>query len=190
MRQAAAHVPGEAELWIFIFADMLLFGLFFAIWGWQHATEPELFAWGAAQMNRTLGLANTLVLITSSAAVAAGLAQARQGRPASRAYLAAAILGAVFVVLKVVEYSGHIAAGADPRTSAYFMYYFVFTGIHLLHVLIGIVALLFVAQRCHRLEPGRAADAADLVLLEGAGVFWHLVDVLWIVLFFAIYLAR
>lgn len=185
-------MPGEAELWIFILGDLVVFGLFFAIWGWSHATQPELFAWGGAQMNRALGLANTLVLITSSAAVASGLNLARLGRghEARLAYAAAATLGCAFVIVKAIEYGQHINAGADALSSPYFMYYFVFTGIHLLHVLVGITALLFVMRRCRQLPPGRQPDEGDLVFLEGVGVFWHLVDLLWIVLFFLIYLVR
>ncbi|HSW15110.1 MAG TPA: cytochrome c oxidase subunit 3 [Solimonas sp.] len=188
----ASHVPGEAELWILILGDMIVFGLFFAIWGWNHATQPELFAWGGAQMNRALGLANTLVLITSSAAVASGLNLARLGRSheARLSYAAAAALGCTFVVLKAIEYGQHIAAGADALGNSYFMYYFVFTGIHLLHVVVGITALLFVMQGCRRLQPGAPPAEGDVVFLESVGVFWHLVDLLWIVLFFLIYLVR
>lgn len=186
-----AHVPGESELWIFILGDLVIFGLFFAIWGWNAATQPALFAEGGARMNWGIGLANTLVLITSSAAVASGLTLARQGQAlaARRAYQVAAALGATFVVLKVVEYSLHILAGAGALSNDFFMYYFVFTGIHLLHVLVGICALLLVIRRCRRLQPGTLPGESDIAFLEGVGVFWHLVDLLWIVLFFLIYLA-
>jgi nitric oxide reductase NorE protein len=188
----APHVPGEAELWLFIFGDLIVFGLFFSVWGWNHATQPELFAWGGAQMNRALGLTNTLVLITSSAAVASGLnlARLRRGREARLAYGTAAALGCTFVMLKAIEYGQHINAGADALGNSYFMYYFVFTGIHLLHVVIGIMALLFVMRRCGRFQPAVQFDLGDMAFLEGVGVFWHLVDLLWIVLFFLIYLVH
>ncbi|MBD3644460.1 MAG: cytochrome c oxidase subunit 3 [Alcanivorax sp.] len=184
-------MPGEAELWIFILGDLVIFGLFFAIWGWNHASQPALFAEGGAQMSWAIGLANTLVLITSSAAVAAGLTLVRQGQgtAARRAYQLAAALGGTFVVLKVVEYSQHILAGASALNNVFFMYYFVFTGIHLLHVLVGIGALLLVIRRCRQLQPNTPPGERDVAFLEGIGVFWHLVDLLWIVLFFLIYLA-
>lgn len=187
-----SHVPGEAELWILILGDMIVFGLIFAIWGWNHATQPDLFAWGGAQMNRALGLVNTLVLITSSAAVASGLNLVRLGRShqARLSYAAAAALGCAFVIMKTIEYAQHIDAGANALDNSYFMYYFVFTGIHLLHVVVGIAALLFVTRRCRQFQPGARPAEGDLVLLEGVGVFWHLVDLLWIVLFFLIYLVR
>jgi nitric oxide reductase NorE protein len=188
----APHVPGEAELWIFIFGDLIVFGLFFVVWAWNHATQPELFAWGGAQMNRALGLTNTLVLITSSAGVASALNLARlgRGREAGLAYAGAAALGCTFVILKAIEYSQHINAGADALSNTYFMYYFVFTGIHLLHVVIGTTALMFVMRRCRQLQPGRQPGEGDMVFLESVGVFWHLVDLLWIVLFFLIYLVQ
>ncbi len=190
-RTSAPHVPGEAELWIFIVGDLLVFGLFFAIWSWSRATQPDLFARGGAHVNLMLGLVNTLVLVTSSAAVAAGLTLARQGlgRAAALAYAGAAVSGCIFVGLKAVEYGQHVAAGADAFGNAYFMYYFAFTGIHLLHVVIGVAALLFAMLRCLRL-PAHIADRGQLLVLESVGVFWHLVDLLWIVLFFLIYLAR
>ncbi len=188
----ASHVPGEAELWIFILGDMIVFGLFFAIWSWNRATQPELFAWGGAQMNQALGLANTLVLISSSAAAASGLNLARLGRgqQAGFAYAAAAALGCTFVILKAIEYDQHVGAGADALGNTYFMYYFVFTGIHLLHVLIGTTTLLFMMRRCRQLQTGCQPGEGDIAFLEGGGVFWHLVDLLWIVLFFLIYLVQ
>ncbi|MES2153385.1 MAG: cytochrome c oxidase subunit 3 [Pseudomonadota bacterium] len=187
----ASRIPGEAGLWIFIFGDLMVFGLFFVVWSWNRALLPDLFAEGAGQMNRTLGLANTLVLITSSAAVASGLHLARLGRPltARLAYVAAAALGCGFVMVKMIEYSQHIHAGANALGNAYFMYYFAFTGIHLLHVLIGITAQLAVVRRCRHLPVGICPATDDLVFLESVGVFWHLVDLLWIVLFFLIYVA-
>jgi nitric oxide reductase NorE protein len=88
-----------------------------------------------------------------------------------------------------VEYSQHILAGASALNNVFFMYYFVFTGIHLLHVLVGIGALLLVIRRCRQLQPNTPPGERDVAFLEGIGVFWHLVDLLWIVLFFLIYLA-
>ncbi len=188
----ASHVPGEAELWIFIFADLILFGLFFVVRSWNRAILPELFAAGGEQMNRALGLANTLVLISSSAAVACGLHCVRlgRGREARIGYASAAALGSVFVFLKMLEYGQHIQAGASAVGNVYFMYYFAFTGIHLLHVLIGITALLVARSRCHSFISGVRSAQDGMVFIESAGVFWHLVDLLWIVLFLLIYLAR
>lgn len=185
-RARARHVPGEPELWMFIFGDLAVFALFFGILGWNHATQGEVFTAGQAHLNTGFGLINTMVLITSSAAVAYGLDLARCGRGAAarRAYLTAAALGAVFVVVKAFEYGEHVQRGSRALAGDFYMYYFVFTGIHLVHVLVGLIALAIAAQRCRRLR----SAGADLGLLEGVGIYWHMVDLLWIVLFYLIYI--
>nr|WP_042196207.1 cytochrome c oxidase subunit 3 [Kibdelosporangium sp. MJ126-NF4]CEL22467.1 Cytochrome c oxidase polypeptide III [Kibdelosporangium sp. MJ126-NF4]CTQ89323.1 Cytochrome c oxidase polypeptide III (EC 1.9.3.1) [Kibdelosporangium sp. MJ126-NF4] len=182
-RRQRGHVPGEPELWMLILGDLTVFGVFFGIWGYNHAVQPELFASGRAHLNTTIGLANTLILLTSSLAVARGLEsiRAKQGQRAARAYAAAAALGAAFVVLKAIEYSQHLLGDTSVLGNDFFMYYFVFTGIHLLHVLVGLGALAVLIRRCRRPEP-------SVPLFEGVGVYWHMVDILWIVLFSLIYL--
>lgn len=183
---ASPHIPGEAELWIFILGDMLVFALFFGIWSVNHALKPELFSQSHAQINQTLGLINTLALLTSSWCVALGLNHAREGffTVAGRWFRRAAALGGLFIAVKFVEYREKIIAGVDALNNEFFMYYFVFTGIHLLHVLVGLLALWLMMRRCANPKP----DLGDMPFLEGAGVYWHMVDVLWIVWFLLIYL--
>lgn len=183
----ARHVRGEPELWIFILGDLTVFGLFFGVWGWNQAIHPDLFTWGQAHLSRGFGLVNTILLITSSAVVAGALELARrdQGLQASRAYLLAAALGSAFVVTKALEYREHARAQTYGLSNDFFMYYFVFTGIHLVHVIVGLMGLMFARWRCQRLRPG----ATDVGFLEGVGVYWHMVDLLWIVLFYLIYVA-
>ena len=96
----------------------------------------------------------------------------------------ALVCGLGFVLLKAIEYGQKIAAGITPLTSDFFMYYFAFTGIHLLHVLIGIGALLLAISAA-----ARPAAPSQLIVVECAGLFWHLVDLLWIILFALFYLA-
>lgn len=184
-RGREGHVPGEAELWIFIVGDLTVFGIFFAIWGWNYARNPGMFELGRASMSQPIGLTETLTLISSSAAVVTALNYARwkEAHRAFRYYLAAIAFGAVFVALKIVEYSHHVDAASDPALSEFFMYYYVFTGIHLLHVLVGMLGLS-IAARSMRPDSRRASVA----FLEGIGVYWHMVDVLWVVLFSLIYL--
>lgn len=180
------HAPGENELWIFILGDMLVFFFFFCIWGVQHALHPELFQQGHAHMNLGFGLINTIVLLTASLFVVLGLGCARASRfaVARKHYMAALVLGLVFIVVKFFEYREKVLAGFNPLTNEFFMYYFVFTGIHLIHVVVGLVALLLMIRRCGQPQ----ASAEDIPFLEGAGVYWHMVDVLWIVLFLLLYL--
>ncbi|MBF9521801.1 cytochrome oxidase subunit III [Mycobacteroides chelonae] len=179
-------MPGEAELWIFIMGDLTVFGVFFAIWGWNYSRNPAMFELGRASMSQPLGLAETLTLITSSGAVVAALTHARwkQWARAHGYYLTAIGFGSVFVVLKAVEYSRHLTAGSHTVAGEFFMYYFVFTGIHLLHVLVGLLGLSAAARSTRPTVTHRYGVA----LLEGIGVYWHMVDVLWVVLFALIYL--
>lgn len=180
------HVPGEAGLWIFVLGDMCVFALFFALWSISHAQHPEMFAQGHASISQMSGVINTLALLTSSFCVAWGMNQVYvlRFKAARRAFLSAFSLGGVFVLVKIGEYRHKILAGADATQNEFDMYYFVLTGVHLLHVLVGMVALLLMIARCKRPHAG----TQDVPFLEGAGVYWHMVDVLWIVLFLLIYM--
>ncbi|MFF0496364.1 cytochrome c oxidase subunit 3 family protein [Nocardia aobensis] len=186
LKRHPRRVPGEPGLWILILGDLLVFAIFFGLWSWNKAHQPELFVQGRAQMNQAIGLANTLVLISSSAAVAMGLNRIRSCHPddGRRWYRLAAGLGGAFVALKLLEYSNHVAAGADVLDDGFFMYYFVFTGIHLIHVVAGIIALLLVIRKSRRL----GVSSAELPIFEGVGVYWHMVDIVWIVLYSLMYL--
>lgn len=186
LKTKSRHVPGENELWIFILGDMFVFFLFFCVWNIQHILQPDLFQLGKAQMNLGLGLINTIALLTASLFVVLGLQSARnvQYLLARKFYIVALIMGLVFVVIKFFEYREKFLAGFNPISNDFFMYYFIFTGIHLIHVLVGLIALLMMIVRCGRPQ----VSDADIPFLEGAGVYWHMVDVLWIVLFLLIYL--
>lgn len=179
------HVPGEAELWILVLGDLAVFTVFFGVLGWQHHTDPASYAAGQAGLDTGLGLLNTLLLLTGSALVATALTRARAGHwvAARGGYLLAIACGLGFVVVKAVEYAGH----AGEPVSDFGSYYFVFTGIHLAHVLAGLVCLTVAARRCQR--AAWHGEPAPERLLEGLGVYWHLVDLLWIVLFVLLYLA-
>lgn len=185
-------IPGEPEFWIFVLGDMALFAVFFILWGWNNAHQPELFDANRATLSKGIGLTNTLLLITSSALVAAGLTRARDGhvQVARRLYQGAMTLGGGFLVLKVVEYEAHIRHGMSAVSNDFFMLYFVFTGIHALHVVAGLAALALGARQCTaRADPERAGTPGpNLVLLESVGVYWHMVDVFWLFLFAIIYL--
>ncbi|MFT4054123.1 MAG: cytochrome c oxidase subunit 3 [Novosphingobium sp.] len=179
------HIPGEAGLWVMIFGDMLVFGLFFVTFAVYRLDEVATFTASQARLNQGLGLLNTLLLLTSSLAVARAVGKLREGHAAQarRAATAGIILGLGFVGVKFVEYGEKFADGILPTTNDFFMFYFAFTAIHLLHVLVGIAALLFVRWRC-----GTAVTRGGMSAVEGCGVFWHLVDVLWVVLFAILYL--
>lgn len=192
---AARRIPGEGGVWVLIGGDLAVFALFFLIVSHDRADARDAFAAGARALSTGLGLANTLVLLTSSLLVALGMERLRAGRPGAPArFLGAAGLGAAFVVVKAFEYGAKIAAGITPLTGDFFLYYYAFTGIHLAHVLLGIGALLAMALHARTrigaaLSDGGLPHRARIDLIECGGLFWHLVDLLWIMLFALFYLA-
>jgi nitric oxide reductase NorE protein len=185
-RARAPRVPGEAGIWIFVGGDLAVFTLFFVLIALGQREHPALFAHSRAALNLRLGLANTLLLLTGSWAVAGGVGHARRGRDraARRCLLLGIACGLGFVANKAIEWSALIGAGTTPATNDFFSVYFVFTGIHLFHVLLGCAVLAIMARACEQSEPSPPRDR----LIESGGVFWHLVDLLWIVLFALLYL--
>ena len=183
----ARRVPGEPGIWVIIFGDLLVFSLFFGTFAYYRMGEPELFRQSQAHLNQAFGLLNTILLLTSSWAVAKGigLVRAGQGERARSLVGLAMLLGAGFAVVKVFEYREKLAAGIGPTTNDFFMLYFTYTGVHLLHVLAGLGALAFLRSRTTR-----PPDPGTIAAMEGCGIFWHLVDILWVVLFAILYLHR
>jgi nitric oxide reductase NorE protein len=183
----ARRIPGEPGLWIIIFGDLAVFSVFFTLFPYYRLAEPDLFARSQALLSQTFGLANTLLLLTSSWAVAAAMSAARDARAqdAVRKVSLGMLCGAGFVVLKAFEYAAKVSAGIRPSTNDFFMLYFAFTGVHLIHVVIGLGALSLFRARAAKLT-----TPVGLALMEGCAIFWHLVDLLWVVLFALFYLHR
>jgi nitric oxide reductase NorE protein len=180
------RIPGETGTWVFLFGDMLVFGAFFATFMVERAKAPEVFDVSRKTLHLGVGLTNTLVLLTSSLLVVVALGALRSGarKIARSALLAAMACGAVFIGLKVFEYYSLVTAGHGVGANHFYLYYFILTGVHLFHVCVGMAVLtvLLAATRPHELS------ATRLAVVEGGACFWHLVDLLWIVLFPLLYL--
>jgi nitric oxide reductase NorE protein len=178
-------IPAEPGLWVLVFGDLLVFALFFATFAYYRLQEPAIFHASQATLNQRFGLLNTFVLLTSSWFVAEAVRGARAGHlvAARRWSLGGMLLGGGFVMVKVLEYGEKVQAGVVPATNDFFMLYFVFTGIHLLHVVIGLAALAFLRSRL-----AKPSSAARNSVIEGCAIFWHTVDVLWVMLFAILYL--
>lgn len=187
-RQAvdAAHLPGDQGVWFFIVADMCGFALFFLLFSFGRMEQPALYEASRAQLDLHLGLANTLILLTSGAFMARATRQARAGNwVGARASLILTMgVGSIFALTKALEWGTKIAHGIGLATNEFFTYYFVFTGIHFLHFVIGIGVLTVLMGRCRRDLP----QADRLRWMEAGGAYWHMVDLLWIVLFAMLYL--
>jgi nitric oxide reductase NorE protein len=180
------HVPGEVGTWVFILGDMTVFALLFAVYVYYRGKAPHVFAQSQKELHRSFGAINTLLLLTSSLCVITAVRAVRANmRKLSSASLAVAfICGCGFLTNKVLEWSGLVAHGHGPGTNNFFMYFFVLTGIHAFHLLLGMGALitLFVFSRKKSLSAGQYA------FFEGGACFWHMVDLLWVVLFALLYL--
>jgi nitric oxide reductase NorE protein len=185
--QGRKHLPAEEGVWVFIGGDLIVFAIFFMTYVWHRANNLQVFADSQLLLNRNLGLLNTFLLLTGSLFVAQALRQARLGGDHVASLLMTAIFcGLGFCGVKIVEYYQKISAGITLNTNEFFIYYFMFTAIHLLHVLIGL-GVLFYTWSCVRHSE---APENYVRILEGSGAFWHLVDLLWIVLFALLYLMQ
>lgn len=173
-------LPGDPMMWVLVFSELVAFGLFLGAFIVARAIRPAVFASGQTELDLTLAGWNTIVLVASGWAAAKGAASARadDGRRARLWLLLAMALGGAFVAIKLVEYAHAIGGGIGFETSVFFMLYFLLTGFHLLHVVLGIVILAVVCRR------------ADPVHVETGTVFWHMVDLVWIVMFPIVYLVR
>ena len=182
------HVPGEPGVWIFLFGDMVVFGVFFATFMYQRSMAPELFDESRHTLSIGIGLTNTLILLTSSLFVVTAVRAIRvsQRRVAQVLLAGALVCGLAFVGLKAIEYTAKVSQGHVPTQNNFYLYFFILTGLHLFHVLIGLVVLvLLLTQARHaELSPTRMA------LIEGGACFWHMVDLLWIVIFPLVFLVR
>lgn len=181
-------LPGDVGFWTFIAADATLFALLFFQFSLDRSSHVSIFDAGQKALLIPLGAANTVVLVTSSFLLATAVRLAHRGQPrtAARLIAATAALGVVFAILKVTEYQIEWSAGHTFASDSFFMYYFVITGIHLLHLIIGVIALVVIGLRVRRDNGGKR----DRAILECGAAYWHLIDLLWMFIFPLIYLAR
>jgi nitric oxide reductase NorE protein len=185
-RQISRHVPGEEGIWVFIFGDLLAFSAFFVTYLVYRAQNLSVFLAGQELLSRGLGLLNTLLLLTSSWFVAQAVKDTRNGGARTPMFIGCAMAcGLGFCVVKAFEYAAKINAGYTLNSTEFFIYYYMFTGIHLVHVTIGLGVLTYLLVRART----RPADE-NVSAMEGGGAFWHLVDLLWVVLFALLYLVR
>ncbi|MDO3399492.1 cytochrome c oxidase subunit 3 [Mycolicibacterium neoaurum] len=182
------HLPGEEGMWVFIFGDMTVFAMLFGVYLYYRGADTAEFNQSQLLLNQTFGVVNTLVLLTSSLLVVTALRAVRGGalELARRLLYGAMACGVVFIVNKAIEYGEKISMGLVPATNEFFMYFYVMTGLHLLHVVIGLALLWFMVTLTRRPARGERQQR----YLEGAACFWHMVDLLWIVIFPLLYLVK
>ncbi|KAA0080109.1 cytochrome c oxidase subunit 3 family protein [Mycolicibacterium sp. P9-64] len=184
--KSPGHIPGEAGLWIFILGDMTLFAAIMLVFLWDRRSQPEVFNEAAHQLLQPIGAVNTLVLLLSSYLVVRALAAHRAGRYGSAGHLVIGAIGcaAVFGGLKAVEYSSELSSGHTPASGTFFTFYFILTGLHLLHVVVGSALLLAWNGKLKRGRPWAGVQR----FIEGIACYWHMVDLLWVAIFALVYL--
>ena len=185
-------------MWAFLATEVLFFGGLILDYAVYRFAYPADFSEAARHTRIIIGAGNTALLLTSSFLVAWAVMAARAGESRVAAILlrAAALLGMFFLMLKLVEYTleydehlvpgfGFRFAGEHARgAELFFIFYFIATGLHAIHVLIGIAALLVIARQASR---GAYSDRYHGPITL-AGLYWHFVDMVWIFLFALIYL--
>ena len=174
-------------IWTFIAADCAGFAIFFIVFMSERLKQPALFDASARLLDIPLGLANTLILISSSWLVALAITAADAGRlqSAKRLLVGGLAVGGGFAILKMAEYHAKLAAGITPTSNGFFTLYFILTGIHFLHYVIGLVVLVAMIAALHR---PKAESDGGVAWLEAGALYWHMVDLLWLFLFPMLYL--
>lgn len=179
---------GEELVWLFVIGDMCIFAMFFWVYVDMRADKLILFRSGQAMLDINYGSANTLLLLTSSWLVVKAQYHVRTNNAAVafRLLLGASLLGASFVGLKINEYIRDAAAGLSFQTNDFFIFYYTLTGLHLAHVITGVAILIYFAFICRE---GKISVQNTTDFGSGA-IFWHMVDLLWIIILTLIYLLR
>jgi len=184
-------------MWLFLLSELLLFSGLFIAYAAYRSIHREEFHHAGAELNAALGAANTVVLLTSSLTVALGVRALRVGREREvpRWIGATILLALAFLAVKAIEWTTKYRHGLfpgrpelaalPPGERLFFGLYFAATGLHALHVVAGAVVLSVAAALVAR---GRVRSDAPVVL-ENAGLYWHLVDVIWIIILPLFYLA-
>lgn len=173
-------LPGNPLMWILIASELAVFGAALVGYAGMRLRDPAGFVAAQDSLDRIAGAVNTAVLLTSGlfAALAVEARRADMRGAGRLLLLAAAALGAVFLWVKGMEYARELSAGHDIDSHPFFMFYYLITGFHAAHVAMGLIILAIVAW------------FDSLENYETGAAFWHMVDLVWIVVFPCLYLLR
>jgi cytochrome c oxidase subunit 3 len=183
-------------MWLFLFTELLLFGGLFLVYMIYRFIYHEEFLLASYNLNVLMGTINTVVLLTSSMTVAMSITALQKGdaKLAVRLIVVTIFAACIFLVIKYFEWSAKFEHGLFPGMEHYstlpngerlfFFLYFFMTGLHGLHVIVGGIFLLIVMKKIQN----QKVNQDRYILLENAGLYWHLVDLIWIYLFPLFYL--
>ncbi|MDR4987231.1 MAG: cytochrome c oxidase subunit 3 family protein [Bacteroidales bacterium] len=183
-------------MWLFIFTELLLFGMLFVVYAVYRSMHPEAFRLAGEELDVVIGTINTVILLISSLTVAMSITAIQKGdkKRSLQLLTVTLLLAVVFLVNKYFEWGAKIEYGFYPGSESlhelgfgtilFFGLYFFMTGIHALHILIGIGLFVYVMVQMKNDK----ITQGDYVWLENTGLYWHLVDLIWIFLFPLFYL--
>lgn len=187
-RPVERHLPGEEGTWVFILGDMGVFTVFFCAYLATRSQDPALFTASQVTLEQTYGAINTLLLLISSLCVVVGLRAVRRqaSKIAQWSITGAFGCGLGFAFMKFLEYGEKIGHGLTPTTNDFFMWYYVMTGLHFFHLIVGMAVLVFVFFMARK----SVLTTRQFAFVEGGACFWHMVDLLWIVIFPLLYFVK
>lgn len=199
-KHAESHYDEEASklgMWLFIFTELLLFGGLFIVYSIYRFLNPESFRMGGDEMNSTIGAINTIVLLVSSMSIAMATTALQKKNKKLVIFLCEVtiMLAIIFLINKYFEWGADFKRGVFPGSTymksnfsdgeiLFFGLYFIMTGLHGIHIIAGTIVIIFAMRgvQTGKVTPDRPS------LLENAGLYWHLVDIIWIFLFPLFYL--
>lgn len=181
-------LPGDFAIWIFIFAELLVFGMAFISYAIARSLNVDMFNQYQLTLNHEFGAINTLLLLTSSYFVVLAVKAIRVDdvKKCKQWLITSLGCGSAFLILKSVEYADKFAEGISLSTNTFYMFYLSLTLFHVFHVILGMIilgAIVFKAQR-------GAYSAANHTGVETGASYWHMVDLVWIILFPLVYIIR
>lgn len=185
---ADARLPGDLAIWFFILAELLVFAVFFIAYAFARARNVVLFNESQLTLDLNAGALNTVLLITGSWFVVRAVQATKRDatRIATRWLAAGLACGFGFLIVKVVEYSAKFGAGINMSTNTFYMFYISLTFFHMMHVILGMVILAVLLVKTRQ----GAYGSHEHHTLESGAAYWHMVDLVWIVLFPLIYVMR
>ncbi|MEE9348722.1 MAG: cytochrome c oxidase subunit 3 [Flavobacteriaceae bacterium] len=177
------YPPGGILMWLIIIVELFTFGIALIVLAIGSKDNPAQFQESSAHLNATYGAVNTIFLLTSGFFMATSVHQFKlKNIKKSKFYLKLTMLGGVlFLGLKIVEYIDKIEHGFTLGYDTFFNFYWLLTGFHVIHVLVGLIILLLMHKSLNKPE-------ANLVDVEASAAFWHMCDLIWLLLFPVLYL--
>jgi nitric oxide reductase NorE protein len=184
--QRRVHLPGDVHMWVMVLGDLVIFGAYFIMFMVFRAMHPQDFLISQQHLSINVGVLNTLVLLASSWFIARSVQAARADEHAQalRLTYVGGLCGVAFIAIKAYEWTTKIAQGFTISSNDFFMYYYTLTGAHVFHVSLGLVILGITVRELRNPRRRRA------FMVEAGATYWHMVDLLWIVIFALLYVMR